>query len=274
MAFQPKASLPGLTPEQARSIIEQFRAVGAELTALGIPAETVSELVAVDRVAEVGELIRCCPPAGDMAILLPPAGGQNKGDSIRLMVESVASGGAVNVAVVGGQLMNGAATLAITSVGLTEFTSLGPSGWGFLAAGGGGGLTDGVYGSITVSGGGTILRVTDGVYGDVTVSGGGLTWTVAPPAAAVAFLSVEVNLGSVPTWSGSFTIAGAGMTIGKPVLIQQAVGPYTGKGGADEAQDQVTASASVTSAVLITAHWSSTQSPIIGNVIFNYLVGA
>jgi hypothetical protein len=42
---------------------------------------------------------------------------------------------------------------------------------------------DGVYGDVTVSGGGTIWTVTssgiaDGVYGDITVSGGGTVWTV------------------------------------------------------------------------------------------------
>jgi hypothetical protein len=65
------------------------------------------------------------------------------------------------------------------------------------------------------------------------------------------------------------------MTIGKPVLIQQAVGPYTGKGTlADEAEDQVSVTASVVSAVSIQAYWQAVASPIVGNVKFNYAVSA
>lgn len=100
-------------------------------------------------------------------------------------------------------------------------------------------------------------------------------WVAPAAGSALTLLTTEVNLGALPTYSGTFTIAGVGMTIGKPVLIQQAVGPYTGKGTlADEAEDQVSAVASVTSAVAITAYWSAQKSPIVGNVKFNYAVSA
>lgn len=90
-----------------------------------------------------------------------------------------------------------------------------------------------------------------------------------------AFLSHEANLGSSAKRSGKFTISGSGLTIGKPVMIQQAVGPYTGKGTrADEAEmDQVSATASVTAADTITAYWSSPRR-VKGNIKFNYQVGA
>ena len=99
----------------------------------------------------------------------------------------------------------------------------------------------------------------------------------APPAAgsASAFTTVEIDLGAVPRRSGSFTIAGAGMTPGKPVMIQQAAGPYTGKGTlADEAEmDLLQVTASVTSATVITAYFTS---PLLvaGNFKFDYLIGA
>jgi hypothetical protein len=87
--------------------------------------------------------------------------------------------------------------------------------------------------------------------------------------------TVEVNIGPNPARSGSFGIAGVGLTPGKPVMIQQAAGPYTGKGTlADEAEmDQLTVTAVVTSTTLITAYYTS-QYQVSGNFKFDYLVGA
>ena len=94
---------------------------------------------------------------------------------------------------------------------------------------------------------------------------------VGPP---VAFTEVEVDLGTVAKNAGQFTIAGAGMTPARPVLIFKAVGPYTGKGTlADEAEmDLISVTASVTSATEITAYWQS-AGPVSGNVKFNYVIG-
>ena len=99
-----------------------------------------------------------------------------------------------------------------------------------------------------------------------TASGGGV---------GVTLTTVEVNVGSVPKSGGTFTIAGAALTVGKPVLINQAVGPYTGKGTLpDEAEmDQVNVAASVTDAATITAYWSSARR-VKGNFKFNYQVSA
>lgn len=86
---------------------------------------------------------------------------------------------------------------------------------------------------------------------------------------------VERNLGSVPKKAGRFTITSSGLTIGKPVSIQQAVGPYTGKGTrADEAEmDGIVVNAIVTASNTITAYWNS-ATRVKGNVKFNYFVGA
>lgn len=98
----------------------------------------------------------------------------------------------------------------------------------------------------------------------------------APTAeAAVTLTTVEKDLGSVPHRSGTFTITGAGLVAGKPVLIQQAVGPYTGKGTrADEAEmDRLSLSASVVDATTIRAYWTS-QHQVRGNFRVNYLVSS
>lgn len=97
----------------------------------------------------------------------------------------------------------------------------------------------------------------------------------ASGGAGVTLTTVEVNVGSVPKSGGTFTIAGAALTVGKPVLINQAVGPYTGKGTLpDEAEmDQVNVAASVTGAATITAYWSSARR-VKGNFKFNYQVSA
>jgi hypothetical protein len=97
-----------------------------------------------------------------------------------------------------------------------------------------------------------------------------------PPASSAAFVEVEKNIGSVPKLAGRFTVTGlSGLTIGKPVIISQAVGPYTGKGTrADEAEmDGLIVKAAVTAADTITAYWNSATF-VKGNFKFNYLVGA
>lgn len=99
---------------------------------------------------------------------------------------------------------------------------------------------------------------------DQLLAGGGL-----------ALLQVEVNLGTAPRKNGSFTISGAGMTVGKPVLIQQAAAVLTGKGTrADENEmDGIMVVGQVTSATVIRCYWS-TPSFVRGNFKFNYQVSA
>ena len=101
------------------------------------------------------------------------------------------------------------------------------------------------------------------IVGQVPGGGGG---------ASFALSTVEVNLGTGAV-SGSFTIAGAGMPAGNPVICVQAVGPYTGKGSLEDvAEEPVWCTAVVTSAVLITVYWQSARK-VAGNVKFNYAVG-
>jgi hypothetical protein len=93
-------------------------------------------------------------------------------------------------------------------------------------------------------------------------------------AASIVFTTVEINLGSSLRRSGKFIITTSGLTVNKPVLIQQAAVAYTGKGTlTDEAEmDIVNVSAQTTSTTQITCYWNS-KSPVKGNVKFNYLAG-
>lgn len=82
----------------------------------------------------------------------------------------------------------------------------------------------------------------------------------------------EADLGSTPVRSGRFNITGlSGLTPGNGVLIQQADGPYTGKGSlADEAQmDRIFPIAKCLDADTIHVEWVSfTQ--VHGNFKFDY----
>ena len=84
---------------------------------------------------------------------------------------------------------------------------------------------------------------------------------------------VEKNLGATPRRAGKFQITGAGLTAGKPVLVQQAHGPYTGKGTrADEAEmDQVNATGKVLNGTTIDVYWNA-RTKVRGNMKFNYVV--
>lgn len=76
--------------------------------------------------------------------------------------------------------------------------------------------------------------------------------------------------------AGTFDITGlSGLTAGKPVMVDKAAGPYTGKGTlADEAEmDMVTATGYVVDATTVRCYWQA-DTPQFGNVKFNYLIGA
>lgn len=103
------------------------------------------------------------------------------------------------------------------------------------------------------------------------------SWAAAGGGTAFTLTIIEVDLGATPVFSGSFNITGAGLTVGRPVLVQQIAGPYTGKGTRqDEAEmDLVAATGYVVSAVLITVHWHvATPGPVAGNIRFGYAVSA
>lgn len=88
--------------------------------------------------------------------------------------------------------------------------------------------------------------------------------------------SAEVNLGYPLRRSGTFQITGlAGLTVGKPVQIALARGPYTGKGtlAGEESMYPGQINAAVTAAGTITASFAF--SCRIGGIIkFNYSIGA
>lgn len=87
--------------------------------------------------------------------------------------------------------------------------------------------------------------------------------------------TIEVDLGSIPRSSGKFNITSSGLTEGKSVVIQQASGPYTGKGTrTDEAEmDSINVLGKVTSATNIECFWSS-RNKVKKNFKFNYFVSA
>jgi hypothetical protein len=134
-----------------------------------------------------------------------------------------------------------------------------------------------------------------GLKGDTGVTGAtgpagpmGLTGPVGPagpqgPAGspgtgttggAAILTTIEIDLGSVGRRSGRFAIAGSGWTAGKPVMIAQAPGPYSGKGTRDdEAQmDAIDIVGVVASATQIAAQWKS-RTRVRGNYKFTYQIG-
>lgn len=82
----------------------------------------------------------------------------------------------------------------------------------------------------------------------------------------------EVDLGSVPVSSGSFTITDADITATGRVNVQQAGGPYTGKGTlGDEAEMDSLDVAATPATGTAKAYWNS-RTAVRGNFKFNYQV--
>lgn len=129
-----------------------------------------------------------------------------------------------------------------------------------------------------------------GIQGDIGATGAqgpqGETGPQGPPGAdgaqgpqgpqgpVMSFTTVEVNIASKPRKAGRFNITDSGLTVGKPVHIAQANGPYTGKGArADEAEmDHMAVSGKVTSATNIECYWAC-PTRVRGNFKFDYAVG-
>ena len=89
----------------------------------------------------------------------------------------------------------------------------------------------------------------------------------------VSFSTTEVNIASTARRNGHFTISGTGMTANRPVSIQQAVGPYTGKGSRfDEAEmDALSVKGKVRDASTMDVYWAS-RTLVRGNFKFDYQV--
>jgi len=103
------------------------------------------------------------------------------------------------------------------------------------------------------------------IIGPFTAGGGG--------GGSTTFTTIEKNLGAIARYQGEFAIVGSGFSVGRPVLISQASGPYTGKGTlADEAADMVICNGYVLDASTIRVFWQALRSPLKGNIKFNYAI--
>lgn len=90
------------------------------------------------------------------------------------------------------------------------------------------------------------------------------------------FTTLEVDLGNIPHYSGSFDINVSGATVGSPVIISQAVGPYTGKGTREDEAEMglINASGFVLDSSTIRVYWSCGRYNIVRDKIkFNYKTG-
>lgn len=142
MAFKAPAVIPGLEQEPNRALIKAFGAVALELARALAQGLTATSLKTADYTAELGELVIVVPPAAGMRVLLPAGTKPTRAARVQVAVLSVASGGTVTVAVVGGtQPIDAALTKTLSSAGLTEFACSGTTGWSATGSGGGGGLT-------------------------------------------------------------------------------------------------------------------------------------
>lgn len=133
---------------------------------------------------------------------------------------------------------------------------------------------------------GAIVRVLGGVNGKGSVymlmsgtndrENDDKEWRHINAGASLSLTTIEVNLGSTPRRSGYFDFIPATSAISRPVLVTQAVGPYTGKGTrADEAEmDMIVATAvTATDGSAVGVYWKSVGGPVKGNFKFNYAIG-
>lgn len=146
MAFVPHQTIPGVSPEAAQALLEIQRQIGQDLDDLR-RGPVVTSLQREDYGARENEYVRCAPPAGGMTILLPPSRPQNQGKNIRVLVETVLSGGGVTISVARGTI-NGLVIITLTTVGLVEFTSDGLGNWLSAWAPGTTGTPPGVAGTM------------------------------------------------------------------------------------------------------------------------------
>ncbi len=146
MPFVPHQSIPGVSPEAAQALLEIQRQIGQDLDDLR-RGPKVTSLQRDDYSSRENDYVRCAPPAGGMTVVLPLSRPQNQGQSIRVLIETVLSGGGVTISPTRGTI-NGLATILLTTVGLVEFTSDGLGGWLSAWAPGTTGTPPGVAGTM------------------------------------------------------------------------------------------------------------------------------
>lgn len=91
---------------------------------------------------------------------------------------------------------------------------------------------------------------------------------------AAAIATAEIDLGYPVRRNGTFNIPVSAQTVGKPVQVSLARGPYTGKGAlpGEEGMYAISFSGVVTAANAITVSFAS-RDRIGGKIKFNYLIG-
>lgn len=115
---------------------------------------------------------------------------------------------------------------------------------------------------------GTLVQVLDeaisqGFARRFNFTGAGVTATISgdlanvniPGGAGAGWTQIEANLGSA-NWRGKFTVIDATVSGTSKIIIQQAPGPYTGKGTrADEAEMDFISCFAVPGSGQFTVHW-------------------
>lgn len=88
-----------------------------------------------------------------------------------------------------------------------------------------------------------------------------------------SIVTIEINIGTYPVFSGTFDILASNLTIGRTIIVSQACGPYTGKGTlADEAEmDIVNTVGYIFDDSTIRCYWNS-ATLVGGNIKFSYQV--
>lgn len=177
MPARRRTTFPGLDPRASKEIIalQDDLLNDAQLLRQEAIGTTTDTKQSGTYAVKFNERVRTSPGSAGVDLTFPGATPQNQNKWLEVLVLRA---GNVRLRATSGLVQN-AALFTLTDVGFYYFQSDGLTGWLMQPTGSSGGIADGVYGSITVSGGGTVFRITDGVYGGVTVSGGGLTWTVA-----------------------------------------------------------------------------------------------
>jgi len=118
-------------------------------------------------------------------------------------------------------------------------------------------------------------RLGSGTADSTTFLRGDQTYATPPGGGgSFAIATTEVDLGSTPRRSGSFTITDAAIGSSEQVIVNQAGGPYTGKGDrADEAEMDGISCMATAGSGSAEVFWTC-ESYVVGNVKFNYLVEA
>lgn len=104
-----------------------------------------------------------------------------------------------------------------------------------------------------------------------SVVGGRPTVTVASSGSggSGSIVSVAINLGDIPLWSGSFDITGlAGLTLNTPIMVSTGIDTTN----PDEAQESISCAGIVVNSTTIRVQWESVNGPIAGTRTFYYLL--